>query len=112
MEKQNIVKCHLWCNLTEKEVLTKSKKAAEVVAECGNLQEQLAATTSLIKVKVLEAERDQLLSAIHLGKEVRDVDCQWFDRVADGETDLVRTDTHEVVTTKPLPKQQSLPKTD
>jgi hypothetical protein len=99
--------------LTDDEVNAYARQVAEKCLRVQELEAEKAATAKQIKglIDGQLSEMGHISTKVHRREEPRDVECHWVYRWFENTKSLVRTDTYEVVETRPIEvheKQQRL----
>lgn len=93
----------LFCKLTEEEANERARSAATILGRRDEIEQKLKAeqATGKANVKTLEQELRQLSTAAREKQELRDVECVWQRDDASWQMNLVRTDTYEIIESRP-----------
>lgn len=107
MRKTEIVKS-LECSLTSPELKEFGLKAAENGVELTKVATAKKESNDGFKAKIdeLTAEQRHLFACIISKKETRDIDCDITYRWEDGQKDIVRRDTGEIVETNQISESE------
>jgi hypothetical protein len=94
--------------LTREEVEQRAKELARTIKEHDRVDEERKAAAASAKVKIdeLNAQVRKLGRAVELGTEFQDVACEWFADQRRMVMNLVRLDTHEVVSTRSMTSEE------
>lgn len=99
---------HLPVKLHQSEVLVKAKQAAEGLSKLKGLEDDKAEATKdyAEQIKKKRRELDLLAHEVSTGTEVRPVECDLVPRRVDEMIDVVRPDTGEVVSSRPMTQSE------
>lgn len=100
--------------LTTAEYVSMGKEMGRTQNELKGLQDRLKQVKADFSAKIAEKEArlNSLSTTISNGYEYREVDCFYSYRAKDGQKDVVRTDTREIIGTETMTKrdfQENLP---
>lgn len=104
----------LACDLTDDEVNDYAREVADLCLQVSDLEAEKASHAKHIKGRIdgLSADISDLSRKVKRRKEDRDVDCVWVYDWTNNVKQLERTDTREIIETRPIEqweRQQKLP---
>jgi hypothetical protein len=90
--------------LTEDEVTQLGRAMADLLAKRGGVEDEKKTAKSEFKNRLdqIDEKLEQVGASVRTGHEEREIDCDWVKDFARKTADLVRSDTGEVVETRPL----------
>lgn len=99
------------CKLTPNELLLKGKELAETFKKVDSLEAEKKADASAFKDKIesYEAKGRELAREVSTGQEYRPIECFEEARYSTNMVDLVRSDSHEVVRSRPMDPSEKQP---
>lgn len=94
--------------LTREEIEQRSKELAGAIKEHDRVDEdrKAAAATAKLTIDRLNTQIRQLSRAVELGSEPQEVACEWFADQRRMVMNLVRLDTHEIVSTRSMTNEE------
>lgn len=94
----------LLCELTDLELMEKGIMLKDCLKQLTELEVQKARLTAAMKP--IKSQIEDLVPIIDTRKEMREVECDWRFEWAKGIKVLVRTDTYEEVTRRPVTDEE------
>jgi hypothetical protein len=103
MEKRTLT-----CTLTPKELREKGAELGRAVTDWETTEEEKKRVTKDLgdRIKEQEANMKRLSRIVRTGKEEREVDCNWVAAPSSETMRLIRCDTGEEVTSRPMTKEE------